>query len=156
MKRVNFETALLAKQYGFNCPCPVIYNNIGEQIALRYWEGHCPVDDSDKFFSDTLGLANCFVKNSHYIEKSIDKVACPTQEELKDWFRVEQNLLIEIFPVTNGSEWMYEIRTIVKTKDNSTHFEPNDYYKSYEECLEYALKKSFEFCQQIPYPKIEY
>lgn len=65
---------------------------------------------------------------------------------------VVQNLLIEIFPVTNGSEWMYEIRTIVKTKDNSTHYEPNDYYKSYEECLEYALKKSFEFCQPIPYP----
>lgn len=156
MKRVTFETALMAKQYGFNYPTPVMYNNIGEQIALRYWEGHSPVDDSDKFFSDTLGLGNCFVKNSHYVEKSIDNVACPTQEELKDWFRVSQNLLIEIFPVTNGGEWMYEIRTIIKTKDNSTHYEPNDYYKSYEECLEYALKKSFEFCQPINYPKIEY
>lgn len=148
MKRVTFETASLAKQYGFNYPCQMKYYSNGVMYVPYQLFFECHVDNFHK--SDE----SLYKRNSDFV--NCGDVACPTQEELKDWFRVVQNILIDIFPVTNGSEWMFEIRTIIKTKDNSTHYEPNDYYKSYEECLEYALKKSFEFCQPIPYLKIEY
>ena len=160
MKRIDFETALLAKKFGFNYPSPFAYKNDGTKICFHHVEsGSNMIDfiegDYKLHFDDVFETngAICFGdENCDY-----HVCTCPTQEELKHWFRVHQNLLIDIYPLDNGSHWEFSITTVVKKESDSIYYGSSyERYDSYEEALENALVKCFEFCQPIPYPEIQY
>ena len=160
MKRIDFETALLAKKFGFNYPTPIAYKNDGTKISFAYFEAGS--DMTDFLEGDSkLHSGDGFETNGEicFVDENYDQhvCTCPTQEELKHWFRVHQNLLIDIYPLDNGSRWEITITTIVEKESDSIYYNRDDgWYNSYEEALELALVKCFEFCQPIPYPQICY
>lgn len=73
-------------------------------------------------------------------EKPVLKV---THQKAMKWLREVHNIIIEPESVWNGKKWEYLLFIVTPQNANSPYYE-HDPYKSYEECIEAALKYSLE------------
>jgi hypothetical protein len=75
-------------------------------------------------------------------------ILCPTQEVLSNWIRENQNLHINVQPTTSFSKtvWFYDI---IRISDLCPMIDECQYFDTYPEALEAALKKALSFCQPL-------
>jgi len=120
---VNHNTAILAKEKGFDLFCENVCFDDGTHRKLRYFEG-----DGDGYAKNTS-------INSEYDEYICTK---PTQSLLQKWFRENHNIDIISIPVRwTGHEeiayWTYAIKSIQPVGKELYKF------NTYEEALETGL-----------------
>jgi len=122
---VSFEVAKLLKEKGFDEYCRYFYDcetpNTGYLSNKKYGES---VHNSKVY--DGRNLA-----------------ACPTHQVAMAWLREVHNIIIEPESVWNGKEWEYLLFVVTPQNADSPYYEHNP-YKSYEECIEAALKYVLE------------
>lgn len=124
---INFETAKLAKQKGFNIPCWNFINIKGEEDEIMGWIG-----DN---FEEKLELAKDFI--DYY---------CPTQALLQKWLREKHNLHCDVLPIFANdpiipSNWILSRFGITSNMELK---KAGIVHKTYEEALEEGLQKNLE------------
>jgi len=67
----------------------------------------------------------------------------PTHQVAMAWLREVHNIIIEPESVWNGKKWEYQLFVVTPQNADSPYYEHNP-YKSYEECIEAALKYVLE------------
>jgi len=115
-ERINFETAKLARERGFNIPCQAEYfskvkSEYSITISTQNW-------NSDLY-------PNCY--------------SAPTQSLLQKWLREEHNLKIGVNTPFNGSK-DYQVSFPV----NKIDWYNSDYYRTYEQALEKGLQEALK------------
>ena len=122
---VSFEVAKLLKEKGFDEYCRYFYDcetpNTGYLSNKKYGES---IHNSKVYDGRNL-------------------VACPTHQMAMAWLREVHNIIIEPESVWNGKEWEYLLFVVTPQNADSPYYEHNP-YKSYEECIEAALKYVLE------------
>ena len=115
----SFEVSKLLREKGFDEPCWIKYDNEG---YLTF--NHVGYINSEKPCDDFCVLA-------------------PTHQMAMAWLREVHNIIIEPESVWNGKEWEYLLFVVTPQNADSPYYEHNP-YKSYEECIEAALKYVLE------------
>jgi len=124
---IAFETAKLAKEKGFNEHCRKLYidSKLTSSINIYPFE---------------------FINNEEIDEHEINGCSVPTQSLLQKWLREEHNIEISIYPYTSVQLPVYQHG--VRIYLNTNHMYADRYsafnFKTYEDALEDALKKSLE------------
>lgn len=128
---VNYKTAKLAKEKGFNEICETAYGRN----------------------ADSLYYGNCTHKNSENIFLS-----APTQSLLQKWLREEKDVLVEVIFSNRLSRKLYEaahekpslnfswkIYTSIKDPEHIfNEFWSDGTFETYEEALEEGLQKALK------------
>lgn len=65
--------------------------------------------------------------------------SAPTHQMAMKWLREVYNIIIEPESVWNGKKWEYQLFIVTPQNADSPYYEHNP-YKSYEECVEAAIK----------------
>lgn len=114
---VSFETAKLLKDKGFDEACWSWYHN-----------GN-----------------NTHTGVSRYCNSELEKYCFSkaTLAHVMKWLREVHNIIIEPEPVWNGKKWEYQLFIVTPQNADSPYYEHNP-YKSYEECVEVAIKYCLE------------
>ena len=120
---IKFETAVLAKEKGFDEQTRNAFDENGEEIFCD------PCSNSVRL----VGLGN---RQGHkwWNSQEIGKYARPTQSLLQRWLREVHNIHITITSISQES-WQYHI---TKVRDSLGKLYNED-YDDYEEALEDAL-----------------
>ena len=129
---IDFNTAVLAKEKGFNIPLSTWYDEKGILID----------ENSDYHMSymyDNGGLP--------YSINTLNIFIAPTQSVLQKWLREIHNCIIEItfygYNITSVKDIKYEIEIDYYGKDFNLTGDSSDYsssdYDTYEEALEVGL-----------------
>lgn len=128
---VEFETAKLAKEKGFNIPC---YNHFTRKGKFRF----CHPDD---------------VKYS-FVHENEGWVEAPTQSLLQKWLREEHNIFVSINTVSE-EKWysaedvehipVHKYR-VIKNIDNFKYdvIDWSEPFETYEEALEKGLQEALK------------
>lgn len=123
---IKYDTAVLAKEKGFDCECNNVYNKSLQKETLEYYEG------------DGTG----FIKNSEVQNTSTGFIylcTAPTQSLLQRWLREVYKINI-IITFCDDDTWEAILQTDNfperKSDKNTSEF------NIYEDCLEYALKEA--------------
>ena len=124
-KLIDFETAVLAKEKGFNEDCNTHFENTGISF-------------------DSYGLS--FKPNEDQHHEIL--FARPTQSFLQKWLREIHDIHISVGNVYDDFiYWSFALSQ--QNKGVIIAFRLNDiYYSSYEEALEIALQESLNLIQQ--------
>ena len=152
MKRdlVNYETALLANKKGFDLECDYAFDVENNNKLINFLENK--VDEfvvstkSNGFYSKDLNSLESIIGDYFYGDNSEYYLVCPTRQTLLNWLRTSKNIYIQIFTNSDDNEWQIEIYYIIKDINTCIHYEPNVFFKNYEECLNYGLIKTLELC----------
>ena len=143
MKRVNFETAKLLKDIGYNLDCLYYYTPKGQMDWGYEYQSDAKVNTN---WNNGLG--------SYPTESKDVSCSAPYQEEVKTWFRDKHNVIIEVNHSSLsrgkfnnviayfGSVYIINDQYQYKLFNNKT--EPK-YMETYEECLEYSILKAIKF-----------
>ena len=128
LKIIDFETAKLAKQKGFNELCLHVYNKEGELSEIDY----------DNFIDFYSNESNEKALNPNYQFK--DCPTAPTQELLAKWLREEYKIIIVIDFYSDENknlEYIFRISE-PKTWDKCDILVGQD-FKTHEEALEEGI-----------------
>ena len=122
-KRVDFTTAKLAKEKGFDFYDTGGYYHINEGYSYGY--------------------AFCY---SDVNEQTEGCLLCPDQSLLQKWLREKYNQHIYLFPLDNG-KWGFENNSISINLDHIfiNYMYEGKEYNSYEEALEVGLQEALNF-----------
>lgn len=90
------------------------------------------------FSYSTRGTTMC----GHW-ENEIDWMPKCTLQMTMKWLREIHNIIIEPESVWNGKKWEYQFFIVTPQNADSPYYEHNP-YKSYEECVEAAIKYCLE------------
>ena len=121
---ISFDTALLAKEKGFNnINCKAVYENTKEY----------------DFDEDTWTLYN---KSINEKKQSKNKILCPTQSLLQKWLREVHNIHIEIY--SHNNDWYFILQSTHYPKSFEFKSQCEKDYQTYEEALEEALQESLK------------
>lgn len=143
---VDFETAMLAKELGFDYACNNYY-----QISLteRYNEQD-GYSGSFGWEKGELSRSSGFFMNNNpdtdYTNESWFLCACPTQQVLCRWLREEKNIHVSVHPAS-PKRYYYSISVIT---DNglvqivNRQGDPQYVSKTFEEALEKAIIGSLD------------
>ena len=71
------------------------------------------------------------------------QISAPTHQMAMRWLRDIHNIIIEPESVWNGRKWEYLLFVVTSQNADSPYYEHNP-YKSYEECVEAAIKYCLE------------
>jgi hypothetical protein len=122
MKRINFETAKLAKEAGFNISFeipPLVYTYAGRLLSLGYYQPN----------------------NVDFI------FAAPYQAELQSWLRNEHNIHIYVrTDYSISSEKFYHFYTIAYLKEDCDYceYKHGESVDTYEEAFEEGIVESLK------------
>lgn len=115
---ISKETAVLAKEKGFNEETYDYFNQNGE----------CETSLEKEYFNKGI-----------HTSENIITISCPTQSLLQKWLREKHNIDISIL----GTSGFYYIGIHEKDFHNlQKYFYPN--FKLYEEALEFGLQKALK------------
>jgi hypothetical protein len=118
---VSFETAKLLKEKGFDFED---YERYGVYVNGKF---HRLPEDRGLFLNPIIDI----VYN------------VPTLQTAMKWLREVHNIIIEPESVWNGKKWEYLLFIVTPQNADSPYYEHNP-YKSYEECVEAAIKYCLE------------
>ena len=123
---INFETAKLAKEKGFNEP------------TINYWERGIDGNGWALFTSGSL-LTNIEDLTSTYFNKKeiCGEFSAPTQSLLQRWLREKHNLHIVIQTGLGEEPWWSG--QVIEISTNDIVNDISNSWKSYEAALEYIL-----------------
>ena len=123
---VSFEIAKLLKKKGFEgYSILTIYDeNAANAYIKELQEKHLP------YSSDDPKLKEFYYKQ-------------PTLQMAMKWLRDRHNIIVEPESVWNGKNWEYQLFIVTPQNADSPYYEHNP-YKSYEECVEAAIKYCLE------------
>ena len=123
---VSFEIAKLLKKKGFEgYSILTIYDeNAANAYIKELQEKHLP------YSSDDPKLKEFYYKQ-------------PTLQMAMKWLREIYNIIVEPNSVWNGKKWEYQLFIVTPQNADSPYYEHNP-YKSYEECVEAAIKYCLE------------
>ena len=120
---VNYETAVLAKEKGFDWKCRNYFDD----------REYCT------FIKNGLGYYKNEYHKSNSQWKNTNNISAPTQSLLQRWLREKHNIHISVGTVYEDfSTWSYAIEKKEKGIIFGFRNDPVP-YKTYEECLEKAL-----------------
>ncbi len=131
---ITFETAKLAKEKGFNSPCPyyycIGYKSIDSNPILKQHRN--PMEDMK--FLQPLKIG----KGQPHL------ASAPTQSLLQKWLR--ENHEIIILPQFEGNEevWRFKIYKVNKSNNQFHSRNSKDNFSTYEGALEEGLQKSLK------------
>lgn len=126
---VSLKTAKLLKKKGFNEPCETKINIKTDRIGYNY----------NKVYSFNSELDN-------------DYISCPTLYEVERWLRKNYNCIIttNVEFYTNGTNYLFQVLfydengyDCISDKSSGLHGD-NGEYKSYEECLDAAIREALK------------
>jgi len=138
---VEFETAKLAKEKGFNYPTSCGYEEKGEIYRPHYWDSDC----------DT----NMIVLTEDSLDEEVICLA-PTQSLLQRWLREEHNIDVVIIPerysdgvnyLVQAQKWDLSINPNTSPNfvaEGSGWFNDNGDFPTYEKALEKGLIESLK------------
>ena len=128
---VSFEVAKLLKEKGFDIPVNYEYHY---PVNYEYhYKIMIPQFHRKKHNFNGIEYSNC----------SSEWYSAPTHQMAMAWLREVHNIIIEPESVWNGKEWEYLLFVVTPQNADSPYYEHNP-YKSYEECVEAALKYILE------------
>ena len=114
---VSFEIAKLLKEKGFDEPCDNYYDQSSDE-------------------PQQLTLDEMYYSYDEFLK-------APTHQMAMKWLREVYNIIIEPESVWNGKKWEYQLFIVTPQNADSPYYEHNP-YKSYEECVEAAIKYCLE------------
>lgn len=118
MKRISFETAMLADEKGYIAGSSYAYDNKGN-ITHPYY---------GSIYKNGKDNGDCVYE-------------APYQEELSEWLRNKHNYLILITPHISSQIIKWNVVIIFFPSDNSwTNYKNDKDFSTYEDALEYGLK----------------
>jgi len=132
----SYEVAKLLKEKGFDGACYSYYMTTKTLHTTFHSRVH--VEEEPHFNSG--GLNGMYDVNKSIIE---DVCSAPTHQMAMKWLREVYNIIIEPESVWNGKKWEYLLFIVTPQNADSPYYEHNP-YKSYEECVEAALKYCLE------------
>ena len=121
-KLIEFETAKLAKEKGFNFLTKKCYLNSPDRLIFRKSVG---------FYTDEIDPVDW------------DLIHAPTQSLLQKWLREVQGIHISIHPIVNPDNSVKYY--IYKSKKQLINWE--DRYNTYEEALEAGLYEALKLIE---------
>ena len=137
---VSFETAKLLKEKGFNEELCYIYSKYGDLhriIDTEYSVSTCDYEIK--------------IRNSDYNDITQYKynflVTAPTQSLIMRWLREVHNLFIDISIIPHSTvtmEQKYYHYNIFKNRRGISKYERKEFYPTYEEACESAIKYCLE------------
>lgn len=140
---ISYDTAVLAKEKGFNEPVYYGYNNEKKLSHEEIWNYSC---EGGMSLDEWLHSFN---------EENYDgyKYSAPTQSLLAKWFRDEHG--IHVIPWCNASGWAWELEkvdgthiSIMDIDDDIEGTQPESgMFKIYEEALEAGLKEALKLIE---------
>ncbi len=124
---INFETAKLAREKGFNIPTISYYNPKGRS------------EESEGYMTERLECSNWNNGQGSYPTHAKDvECSAPTQSLLQKWLREVHNIYINVntdnnklFCVDINEEYFYDCAR-------------TEWYKTYEEALEIGLQEALK------------
>jgi hypothetical protein len=124
---INFETAKLAREKGFNIPTISYYNPKGRS------------EESEGYMTERLECSNWNNGQGSYPTHAKDvECSAPTQSLLQKWLREVHSIYINVntdnnklFCVDINEEYFYDCARF-------------DWYKTYEEALEIGLQEALK------------
>lgn len=126
---VSLKTAKLLKKKGFNESCETKINIKTDRISY-----------------------NCNKVYSFNSELDNDYISCPTLYEAEKWLRKNYNCIIttNVEFYTNGTNYLFQVifydenaYDYISDKSSGLHGD-NGEYKSYEECLDTAIREALK------------
>ena len=134
---INFETAKLAKEKGFDVYTKKVYVETLEYTLEMGRGGDCTfpyqaprILNSGRF--DTYDIVHC---------------NAPTQELLKKWLREKHNIhmTVDLFPHTEKDR-MYQVHGDYKNGEywNWVDYDGNGTFSNYEDALEFGLQEGLK------------
>ena len=123
---VSFEIAKLLKEKGFNSDTTSCY-------ILEDGTHHIM---SDKVVQGEYYESQDSNEHGHLIQ-------APTLQMAMKWLREVYNIIVEPNSVWSGKKWEYQFFIVTPQNADSPYYEYN-LYKSYEECVEAAIKYCLE------------
>lgn len=143
---INFETAKLAKEKGFNEKCKFHHYSVAISRAQKR---AFPFKESE--------LLETYMRDRSNSELSNKRYSAPTQSLLQKWLREVHNIHVEIYSWYTGTFYAFNL---FKGKDSTNLVdidwsESNTYHKergtssvySYEEALEKGLQSALKLIQ---------
>ena len=138
---VEFETAKLAKEKGFNYPTSCGYEEKGEIYRPHYWDSDCET--------------NMIVLKEDSLDEDVPYLA-PTQALLQRWLRGEHNIVVVLIPerYSDRVNYLIQAQKWYLSVDPSTSpnfivegggwFNDNGDYPTYERALEKGLQEALK------------
>tara|TARA_B100000953_G_C17740165_1_gene331978 strand:- start:110 stop:484 length:375 start_codon:yes stop_codon:yes gene_type:complete len=118
---ITFETAVLAKDMGFNIEVPESYGNDG----------------------------GFYISKNKDLIPNWSRVYAPTQTILQKWLREKHNLHCMVYPTYDGEKNMYRlyygIEPVESLNDNYSFEYTDKEYPTYEEALEVGLQELLNY-----------
>ena len=131
---IQFETAKLAKEKGFNEDCLYHYDPIYNQILENSVYNKVHVS-THHLYANTYDF-----KIERWGGGNKNCIAVPSQALLQKWLREIYKLHITIYSSSQES-WMYRITKPGQSLEEGLYDED---FEDYEECLEYALQEALK------------
>lgn len=126
---VSYDTALILKEKGFNEPCIAYYPNKVDELS----------------FCENRNIFEHYVLIRTLPQRGI---SVPLFQQVSDWFRIEHNLVLDVFQEFNGVDaytgfWEVDVSELKNYKQPhklviEEVFE--DYYEALNKAIEEALK----------------
>lgn len=157
--RINFETAKLAQEKGFNWPCNVVFDLKNNNIEVDFYEQACLefIEDCETGYRDKA--LNYFREDYKRTDDNTDfgyYITRPTQSLLQKWLREINNIYVESYhdlTADGKSIQFYTNWGFIQQKDidgnqnvNGWYDEYND-WKTYEEALEFGLQEGLKLIE---------
>jgi len=126
---IQFKTAKLAQEKGFDTPCENVYVETLEHTLEMGRGGDCtfPAQESR------------VLKNGKFDEWDIIHCQAPSQSVLADWLRKENNIDVFIDSVGGKNGYFYVLQDILTGNQIKTGDKYNTFENSFEEGLFEAL-----------------
>lgn len=129
---ISFETAVLAKEKGFNAEIKCYFD------TKKF--GQNPVEFFGKLNANILTIWNTDLKQNIHA----GYISCPSQSLLQKWIREIHNFHISInVGLPHKSSIMYYSNVIKFGREHKSKYR-SIFYKTYEEALEIGLQKALQ------------
>lgn len=130
MKRITFESSVIAKQKGFTDPTNYFYTQSGKLVSRQLESGNEPMKfEPDDFYENFNTITRYEVSANKYEQV----YSAPTHQQVVDWFREKHNLLLVADAYHSG--YGYTIN-----KERKKEIFMGGYYEALNKAIEEAFK----------------
>ena len=144
---IDFETAKLLKEKGFDGPCYKVWESHGKSSTLV--SASCFVEGETVVNKKLVDTAAKLYAYEYSLNNKVEGYLAPTLQMVMKWLREEHNICIQLtFHQNIKKEWgwyfMYFVMGTNSLKNCVREFGLSKTYSSYEEACEAAIKCCLE------------